>query len=256
MLIYFGITLAGGSIRFSAPMIWALGAYAMFIIGGLSGLPLGALTSDIYFHDTYYVVAHFHYTVFTIVILSSIAGIYYWFPKFFGRKLPERFGKWHAILTLIFYNGFAFPAFFLGMAGHPRRYADILAYNYLEEFQWVHQLMTVSTILLFAVQVVFAFVFIRSIFAGEKVSDPNPWKATTLEWLAPTPPPHLNWGDTQPVVEHGPYEYAVNGELAKQGIDFLPQGRLYRLQKLPEEVAHHLGGGADRSASEVKEATS
>lgn len=237
-LILLGLTLVGGSIRFTAPMTWALAAYAMFIIGGLTGLPLGALSSDIYFHDTYFVVGHFHYTVFTIAVLSAIGGLYHWFPKYFGRMLPERFGKWHAILTLIFYNGFAFPAFFLGLAGHPRRYASATFFEYLQEYQWVHELMTISTYLLFAVQIVFAFVFIYSIFAGKKVEDPNPWRATTLEWLAPTPPPHLNWGDTQPVVERDPYEYAVNGELEKQGIDFLPQGRLYKIKELAEK-SHH-----------------
>lgn len=237
MLVTMGLSLVNGSIRLTAPMLWALGAYAMFIIGGLSGLPLGAFTADIYLHDTYFVVAHFHYTVFTIVVLSGIAGIYHWFPKWFGRKLNEKFGRWHAILTLIFYNGFAFPGFFLGMAGHPRRYASLGFLDYLHQYQWVHVLMTVSTYLLFATQIVFAIYFIYAVFKGEKIKERNPWKATTLEWLAPTPPPHLNWGNTQPVVERDPYEYAVNGELKEKGIDFLPQGRLYILKNVPEHEA-------------------
>jgi len=204
----------------------------MFIIGGLSGLPLGTSASDIYFHDTYFVVAHFHYTVFTIVVLSSLAGIYHWFPKFFGRKLPETFGKWHAVLTLLFYNGFAFPGFFLGLAGHPRRYASALEYGFLSQYQWIHEFMTVSSVLLLLTQLVFLVVFFYSIFAGEKVLDPNPVKGTTLEWLAPTPPPHLNWGEYVPVVERGPYEYAPGTELLSRGIDHLPQGKLVPIKEV------------------------
>ncbi len=225
-LVVLGLTLAGGSIRFTPAFLFGLFAFLMFIIGGLTGLPLGAVASDIYFHDTYFVVAHFHYTVFTIAVLSSLAGIYHWFPKMFGRRINYTFGKWHAILTLVFYNGFAFPAFFLGLAGHPRRYYSALELGYLQKYQWIHELMTISTVLLLATQVVFIFVFFYSIFAGEKETEPNPWESTTLEWLAPSPPPHLNWGNFAPLVERGPYEYAKNGK----DIDFIPQGRLVKLK--------------------------
>jgi cytochrome c oxidase subunit 1 len=225
-LVAMGLTYAGGSIRFTPAMLFATFAFAMFIIGGLTGLPLGAVASDIYFHDTYFVVGHFHYTVFTIAVLSTIAGIYHWFPKMFGRRINDTFGKIHAWLTLIFYNGFAFPAFFLGLAGHPRRYATALEFGYLQKYQWVHELMTISAILLLATQVVFIIVFFYSIFAGKEETEPNPWKSTTLEWLAPSPPPHLNWGSFAPIVERGPYEYARNGK----DIDFLPQGRLVKIE--------------------------
>jgi cytochrome c oxidase subunit 1 len=226
-LVVMGLTFAGGSIRFTPAMLFAIFAFLMFIIGGLSGLPLGAVGSDIYFHDTYFVVAHFHYTVFTIAVLSTIAGIYHWFPKMFGRKINETFGKIHAWLTFIFYNGFAFPGFFLGLAGHPRRYYSALEFGYLQKYQWVHELMTVSAVLLLTTQVVFLFVFFYSIFAGAEEKSPNPWKSTTLEWLAPSPPPHLNWGSFAPVVERGPYEYAKNGK----DIDYLPQGKLVKLKQ-------------------------
>lgn len=226
-LVVMGLTFAGGSIRFTPAMLFAIFAFLMFIIGGLSGLPLGAVASDIYFHDTYFVVAHFHYTVFTIAVLSTIAGIYHWFPKMFGRRINETFGKIHAWLTFIFYNGFAFPGFFLGLAGHPRRYYSALEFGYLQKYQWVHELMTISAVLLLTTQVVFLFVFFYSIFAGAEEKSPNPWKSTTLEWLAPSPPPHLNWGSFAPVVERGPYEYAKNGK----DIDFLPQGKLVKLKQ-------------------------
>ncbi|GBD04318.1 Alternative cytochrome c oxidase subunit 1 [bacterium HR19] len=232
-LVVMGLTFAGGSIRFTPAMLFAIFAFLMFIIGGLSGLPLGAVGSDIYFHDTYFVVTHFHYTVFTIAVLSTIAGICHWFPKMFGRKINETFGKIHAWLTFIFYNGFAFPGFFLGLAGHPRRYYSALEFGYLQKYQWVHELMTVSAVLLLTTQVVFLFVFFYSIFAGAEEKSPNPWKSTTLEWLAPSPPPHLNWGSFAPVVERGPYEYARNGK----DIDYLPQGKLVKL-KQPASSGH------------------
>jgi cytochrome c oxidase subunit 1 len=225
-LVAMGLTYAGGSIRFTPAMLFATFAFAMFIIGGLTGLPLGAVAADIYFHDTYFVVGHFHYTVFTIAVLSTIAGTYHWFPKMFGRRINDTFGKIHAWLTLIFYNGFAFPAFFLGLAGHPRRYATALEFGFLQKYQWVHELMTISAILLLATQVVFIVVFFYSIFAGKEETEPNPWKSTTLEWLAPSPPPHLNWGSFAPIVERGPYEYGRNGK----DIDFLPQGRLVKIE--------------------------
>ncbi len=225
-LVIMGLTMAGGSIRFTPAFLFAFFAFIMFIIGGLTGLPLGAVGSDIYFHDTYFVVGHFHYTVFTIAVLSSIAGIYHWFPKMFGRTINEKFGKAHAWLTLIFYNGFAFPAFFLGFAGHPRRYYSALELGYLQKYQWIHELMTISAILLLATQLVFLFVFFYSIFAGKEETEPNPWKSTTLEWLAPSPPPHLNWGSFAPIVERGPYEYAKDG----RDVDFIPQGKLVRIR--------------------------
>lgn len=230
-LVFLGLTLAGGSIRFTPAFLFSAMALLMFIIGGLTGLPLGSLTSDIYFHDTYFVVAHFHYVVFTIVVLGTLAGLYHWFPKFFGKELPQRFGLVHALLTFLFYNGFAFPAFFLGLAGHPRRYYSALEYGFLAKYQWIHEVMTLSSVLLLLVQLVFLGVFFYTIFHGKEVKDPNPVRATTLEWLAPSPPPHLNWGDYIPVVDRGPYEYAVSQELLKQGIDFLPQGRLIPLKE-------------------------
>jgi cytochrome c oxidase subunit 1 len=144
----------------------------------------------------------------------------------FGRRINDTFGKIHAWLTLIFYNGFAFPAFFLGLAGHPRRYYSALEFGYLQKYQWVHELMTISAILLLATQLVFLVVFFYSIFAGKEETEPNPWKSTTLEWLTPSPPPHLNWGDAIPVVERGPYEYAKNGK------DFEPQGKLVKLKEM------------------------
>lgn len=233
-LVVLGLTLAGGSIRFTPAFLFGVSAFAMFIIGGLTGLPLGAVAADVYFHDTYFVVAHFHYTVFTIAVLSTIAGVYHWFPKMFGKRINDTFGKIHAILTLIFYNGFAFPAFFLGMAGHPRRYYTALELGYLQKYQWVHEIMTISALLLIVTQVVFLFVFFYTIFAGKEEKEPNPWKSTTLEWLTPSPPPHLNWGNFAPIVENEPYEYAKNGK----DQDYIPQGRLVKI-KQKEPSAHH-----------------
>ena len=247
-LVALGLTLAGGSIRFTPAFLFALFAFLMFIIGGLTGLPLGAVASDIYFHDTYFVVGHFHYTVFTIAVLSALAGIYHWFPKMFGRKINDTFGKIHAWLTLIFYNGFAFPAFFLGLAGHPRRYYSALELGYLAKYQWVHELMTISAVLLLATQLVFLVVFFWSIFAGEKETAPNPWRSTTLEWLAPSPPPHFNWGSAIPVVERGPYEYKPGEK------DFEPQGKLLKFEGgAGDPIKEDLNPGKEDLKKENKE---
>lgn len=217
-----GLTLYGGSIKFTAPFLFALGGFLIFIIGGITGLPLGAQTSDLYFHDTYFVVAHFHYTFFASIIMGTIGGLYYWFPKMFGRVMNETFGKWHAVLTFASYNMFALPLFFLGMAGHPRRYYSTSEYSFLGPYQYLHHIATGGAIILMLTQVVFAVYFFYAMFKGKKAEEKNPWRATTLEWLTETPPGHGNWGSNEPVCERGPYEYSVEGDLD----DFRPQGKL------------------------------
>ncbi|MBI4245152.1 MAG: cbb3-type cytochrome c oxidase subunit I [Planctomycetes bacterium] len=226
--VAFGLTLWGGSIRITSSFLFALGGYLIFIIGGVTGLFLGAQTADIYLHDTYFVVAHFHYTFFSSIIMGTIAGIYHWFPKMFGRKMNETLGKVHAVGTFIFYNLFAFPLFFLGLAGHPRRYSSALEYDFLAKYQWIHHLATGAAIILVALQIIFIYNFFKSMFTGEK-AEKNPWRATTLEWLAESPPVHGNWGNASPVVENGPYEYSVEGD----SDDFRPQGKL-----IPTHVKH------------------
>jgi cytochrome c oxidase subunit 1 len=229
-LVCFGLTLWGGSIRYTAANLFAIGSFAAFIIGGLTGLFLGGQSTDIYFHDTYFVVAHFHYTLFPTAILAALAGIYHWFPKMFGRMMNEAWGKVHFWGTFIGFNVFAFTLFFLGFAGHPRRYSGVTHIEFLKDFQWIHLVSTAGAILLIAVQIPFIINFFSSMFVGKKAGD-NPWRATTLEWLVESPPPHHNWGNMVPVVVNDPYDYSPEGEVE----DFRPQGVLTPREKVNEE---------------------
>jgi cytochrome c oxidase subunit 1 len=211
-------TLWRGSIRFDTPMLFALGFLAMFIVGGLTGIFNGSAPVDIYINQTYFVVAHFHYTLFSSVVFGGFAGFYFWFPKMFGRMLSETLGKIHFWLTLVFFNVTFFPMHNIGLAGMVRRIANPLQYDFLVPHQWINVVVTFGTVLLLASQIPFVANIIRSLVVG-KAAPKNPWEANTLEWTAPSPPPHLNWGETIPVVHRGPYEYSVP-EVPE---DWLPQ---------------------------------
>jgi cytochrome c oxidase subunit 1 len=202
-------TLYGGSIRLATPMLWALAFIAEFLIGGVTGIFLGASGADIYFHDTYFVLAHFHYTFFPIAIIGVFAGLTYWFPKMFGRHMSELAGKIHFWGTIIPFNCIFIPLFLLGAAGQHRR-----IYNYenfpqlaVPELQNLRVFATISLVVLLAFQVIFLINFFYSMFKGRK-AEKNPYKANTLEWTAESPPPHGNF-ETMPVVYRGPYEYSV-----------------------------------------------
>src|ERR1041385_3313326 len=211
-------TLWGGSIRFTAPMLFALGFVSNFVIGGLSGIFMASTPADIFIHDTYYIVAHFHYVV-AGIIFALFASVYYWFPKMFGRKMNEGLGKIHFVLTYIFFNGAFFPMHFLGVAGHMRRIYNPTQYEFLLPMQHWNVFITISALLLGASQFLFLYNFVVSLFAGKK-AERNPWQANTLEWSAPTPPPHGNF-EVQPVVYRGPYEYS-SPEVQE---DWLPQDK-------------------------------
>jgi cytochrome c oxidase subunit 1 len=211
-------TLWGGSIRLTSPMLFALGFVSNFLIGGLSGIFMASTPVDIFIHDTYYIVAHFHYVVAGIVF-ALFAAVYYWFPKMFGRRMNEGLAKIHFVLTYIFFNGAFFPMHFLGVGGHMRRIYNPLQYEFLMPLQHWNVFITVSALLLGASQFIFLWNFVYSLIAGKK-AEQNPWKANTLEWSAPTPPPHGNF-PVQPVVYRGPYEYS-SPEVKE---DWLPQDR-------------------------------
>jgi cytochrome c oxidase subunit 1 len=212
-------TLWGGSIRFTTPMLNALAFVSMFVIGGLSGVFMASTPVDIFIHDTYYIVAHIHYVVFGGSVFGLFAAIYYWFPKMFGRMMNETLGKIHFWPTFIAFNCTFFPMHILGVGGHMRRIYNPMQYEFLHSLQPINVFITVSAIALGLAQIPFVINFCWSLFAGQK-AERNPWNANTLEWVAPSPPPHGNF-DAIPVVHHGPYEYS-SPELVE---DYLPQNR-------------------------------
>jgi cytochrome c oxidase subunit 1 len=214
------LSLWGGSIRFNTPMLFALAFLPMFGIGGLTGLPLGLTATDIYLHDTYYVIGHFHYVVAPGTIFALFAGIYYWFPKATGRKMNEFLGKLHFWPSFIFMNFIFTPMLIQGLAGVNRRLWDGgVTYDFSEGILGLNKVMSHSAWGLGLAQIPFLINFFWSLRKGEKVSD-NPWEATTLEWAAPSPPPHGNF-PTPPTVYRGPYEYSVPGTQR----DFQPQNQ-------------------------------
>lgn len=217
IIFAFMATLWGSSLRFPTPMLFALGTITTFIVGGVTGIFNGSAPVDIYIHDTYFVVAHFHFTLFPAVILGGFAALYFWFPKMFGRMMNEILGKIHFWWTVIFFNLVFIPMFVLGMGGHMRRIYDPLQYDFLKPMQPINQFVTIAAILLLIGQIPFAINFFWSLFAGKR-AERNPWQANTLEWAAPTPPPHGNF-ETIPTIYHGPYDYSLPGN----GKDWQPQ---------------------------------
>jgi len=211
-------TLWGGSIRFSVPLLFAIGFVSNFVIGGLSGIFMASTPVDIFIHDTYFIVAHFHYVV-AGIIFAMFAAIYFWFPKMFGRMMNSTWGVVHFIGTFVFFNLTFFPMHFLGVGGHMRRIYNPMQYEYLEQFGDMNVFITITAFCLAVSQVPFMVNFIWSLFAGKKASA-NPWQANTLEWVAPSPPPHGNFA-TVPQVYRGPYEYS-SPEVEE---DWLPQNR-------------------------------
>jgi cytochrome c oxidase subunit 1 len=198
-------TVWKANIQFTTAMLNALAFVAMFVIGGLSGIFMAATPVDVYIHDTYFIVAHLHYVLFMSSIFGIFAAIYFWFPKMFGRMMNETWGKVHFALTFIFSNGTFYPMHIIGVVGHPRRYYDSTLYGTWEHLQPLNQFMTICAICLGLSQLIFLANFFYSLFRG-KVAGRNPWGSNSLEWTAPSPPPHGNFEET-PIVRRGPYEY-------------------------------------------------
>jgi cytochrome c oxidase subunit 1 len=219
ILFSFIATLYRGSIELKSPMLWALGTLAVFLLGGVTGIHLGVAATDIYFHDTYFVVAHFHYTLIPPVAFGFFAAIYYWFPKMFGRMVNEGLAHVHFWLTFVFMNLTFLPQFKLGFMGHQRRivtptFFEMLRTPEVDQLQWW---ATVGAVCLLLTQILF-FVNVAWAFWRGPKAERNPWRANTLEWTTPSPPAHGNF-DAAPVVYRGPYEYSPPG----RSEDWFPQ---------------------------------
>ena len=212
-------TLWRGSIEFKTPMLFALGMLGVFLLGGVTGIHNGTPAVDIYVHDTYFVVAHFHYALIPPVFFSFLAAIYFWYPKMFGRMMNEIMGKLHFWLTLAFVNVTFLPMFPLGLMGHQRRISNPNFFEALRtpEVERLHDIATIGAIGLLLSQIPFLINFVWSLFRGREAG-PNPWRATTLEWATTSPPGHGNF-EVAPRVYRGPYEYSVPG----RDEDWFPQ---------------------------------
>ena len=193
-------TLYKGSIALTTPMLYGLIFLFLFSIGGLTGLPLGTLSTDLHLHDSYFVVAHFHYVMMGGTIMALLAGMHHWWPKMFGRMYNEFWAKVGAITVFVGFNLTFFTQFFLGTQGMPRRYA-----SYIDEFQIYHQISTLGSLILFLGFVIHFFVFVASLASGRK-AEQNPWGGLTMEWEAASPPTEHNF-DHEPLCKHGPYDY-------------------------------------------------
>jgi len=210
-------TLWRGNIRFTPATLFAIGFVSLFISGGLTGIFLGNSTIDIHLHDTMFVVAHFHIVMGVASFFGMFAGVYHWFPKMFGRYLNNTLGYIHFWVTMIGAYLIFWPMHYQGLAGIPRRYLDKKGWVSFNQFGELDKMITVVSIIVFAVQLMFVFNFFYSIFKGRKVTNSNPWGANTLEWTTPIKPGHGNWEGEIPEVHRWPYDYG------KDGREFIPQ---------------------------------
>jgi len=212
-------TVWGARIRFTTPALFAIAFVSLFVSGGLSGIFLGTSAADIQLQDTYFVVAHFHLVMAIAPLFAAYAGIYYWFPKMFGRFMNESLGKIHFWLSFVGVYCVFFPMHILGIGGQMRRIYDPMNYTFLHPQQPVNVFISMSAFALGAVQLVFIVNFFSSVWMGKKCTENNPWQATTLEWETPSPTGHGNFGPELPVVHRWAFDYSVPGAPE----DFVPQ---------------------------------
>ena len=193
-------TMYGGSIDIKSPFLYFLSFIFLFTIGGFTGVVLGALSLDIHLHDTYFVVAHFHYVMMGGTVMAFIGGLHYWWPKMFGRLYNEFLAQVAFYLVFIGFNGVFLIQFVLGAKGMPRRY-----YSYLPEFQYLHLISTIGSWILALGFFLILYYLLVSLFKGEKASD-NPWESVSLEWTTQSPPITHNFHHV-PKIDSDPYDY-------------------------------------------------
>ena len=221
-------TLWRGNIRFTPAMLYCIGFVSVFISGGLTGIWMGNSTIDIHIHDTYFIIAHFHLVMGVAAIFGMFAGVYHWFPKMYGRYLNNTMGFVHFWVTFIGANLIFWPMHYQGLAGVPRRYMDYRLWTSFNKFDGMNKFITIVTIVVFAVQLLFVFNFFYSIFKGRKVRSLNPWSSATLEWTTPIRPGHGNWVGEIPEVHRWPYDYS------KDGREYIPQ-----TEPIAQNESHH-----------------
>jgi cytochrome c oxidase subunit 1 len=198
-------TLYKGSIRLDSPMLYALSFIFLFTIGGLTGLFLGMLAIDVHLHDTYFVVAHFHYVMVGGTVMGFIGGLHYWWPKFTGKLYNEKLARFSWFFVFIGFNVTFISQFIMGSRGMPRRY-----YDYLPQFEIFHQISTVGSWILAVGFFTMGYMFFQSLRSGKK-SPRNPWGSAALEWQTATPPPLANFIKV-PTITRGPYDYHLATE--------------------------------------------
>jgi cytochrome c oxidase subunit 1 len=203
-------TLYKGSISFKTPFAYICGFLYFLVFGGMTGVAVATASLDVHWHDTYFVVAHFHFIMVGAVMMAFLAALHYWFPKMFGRAYNEGWGLVSAVLIILGFNATFIPQFFLGNYGMPRRY-----YNYPERYQWLHVASTAGATLLFFG---FAIILIYLVIALRwgRYSGPNPWGSRGFEWRTETPPPKQNFL-RPPVFAGGPHEYQQPFEVTELG---------------------------------------
>ncbi len=193
-------TLYKGSIRLDSPMLYAMGFMFLFTIGGVTGIMLATLAIDVHLHDTYFVVAHFHYVMVGGTLMAIMGGIYYWFPKMFGKMIDDDLGKISWVGIFLGFNITFFPQFILGMQGMPRRYHD-----YIPEYAWLNKLSTIGSWMIFLGFIVAFYAVVKALRSKEK-APMNPWGAKSIEWTIQSPPIPTNFEEV-PTITEDPYEY-------------------------------------------------
>jgi cytochrome c oxidase subunit 1 len=211
-------TLYRGKIRYTTPLLFSVGFVSLFITGGLTGPILAQPSLDIYLHDTYFVVAHFHLIMAMAGLFAIFSATYFWFPKMFGRMMNERLGRLHFWITLLGSYATFMPMHLLGIAGHPRRYSDLMGVQYVAAMAPLQKFITFAAIATIAGQIIFLVNLFWSMRKGP-LAEANPWQCTTLEWTLPSPVPPEGYSGREPGINHGPYEYNISG--AKE--DFIMQ---------------------------------